>query len=61
MTLPTVIDITPHPQAVTPDTFIDGLTSPARVDEVTRLDGHGRVPVVRAPVPANAQLASPLD
>jgi hypothetical protein len=48
MTLPTVIEITPQPQAVTPDTFIDGLSSPGRADEVTPLDGHGRAPVSAA-------------
>ena len=30
MTLPTVVEITQQPKAVTPDTFIDGLTAPAR-------------------------------
>jgi hypothetical protein len=32
MTLPTVVEITPQPEAVTPDPFIDGLPTPARAD-----------------------------
>jgi len=28
MTIPTVVETTPQPAAVTPDTFIDGLTAP---------------------------------
>ena len=32
MTLPTVIEISPQLEAVTPDTFIDGLAAAARVD-----------------------------
>jgi hypothetical protein len=32
MTFPTVIEITPQLEAVTPDTFIDGLTAQARAD-----------------------------
>jgi hypothetical protein len=30
MTLPTVVEITPQPEAVTRDTFIDDLTAPTR-------------------------------
>jgi hypothetical protein len=33
MTLPTVVEITPQPEAVTPDPFIDGLPKPARADQ----------------------------
>lgn len=63
MTLPTVVEITPQLEAVTPDTFIDGLAAPARAAgeralttgrSVTRRGGPGRVAAVKAPVSAAA-------
>jgi hypothetical protein len=54
MTFPTVVEITPQPEAVTPDTFIDGLTGPTTGEGFTRLDGDGRPAAMRAPVSAAA-------
>ena len=47
MLFPTVIEITPRPAAVTPDTFIAGLTAPApagldRADERTTTADRAR-------------------
>ena len=39
MTLPTVVEITPRPEAVTPDTFIDGLGRHAARADGTSLSG----------------------
>ena len=49
MTLPTVVEITPQPVAVTPDTFIQGLTAPRVL--ATALG----VPVRLGEVPASAR------
>ena len=61
MTLPTVVEITPQPEAVTPDTFIDGLTerAPTTGGGVTRRDDHGRVAALRAPASAAADHRPP--